>query len=130
VHSPSYLASGKPFISVGVLFQRLTFSNIFSSSMLMLKNNLLPRWLGGTDRVYVLLSTVEDRKNLEELRRLVEEEGLKTAVDEVLEFEDVLQVSDAMKLGERWQITNIEKGYEKLLQHRASGKIVVKVREL
>ena len=59
----------------------------------MLKNKLLPRWLGGTDRDYVLLNTVEDRTNLEELRRLAEEEGLRTAVGEVLEFENVLEVS-------------------------------------
>ncbi len=75
---------------------------MLSSGLSMLKNNLLPRWLGGTDRDYILLDTVEDRANLEELRRLVEEEGLRVAVDEVLGFEDVLNVSALIGVGMKW----------------------------
>lgn len=76
---------------------------------MMLKNPLLPVWLGGVPRKYESVVGLVNEESMQELGRLVEDGKLRGVVDEVWEMEDV------------------KKAYAVLLNKRARGKIVVKI---
>ncbi|KIP01277.1 hypothetical protein PHLGIDRAFT_38344, partial [Phlebiopsis gigantea 11061_1 CR5-6] len=67
-----------------------------------------PRFLGGVDRSWVVTSVADRPDEFEALGKYIEDGKVKTVVDSVFAFEDVL------------------KGYERVLTSRAAGKVVVK----
>lgn len=91
------------------MIETLSYASMLSSVLCILKNNLLPRWLGGVDRDYVLMNVVAAREGIERLRGLVEEGVLRGVVDGCWDFEDALGA------------------YERMVSHRARGKVVVRI---
>ena len=57
-----------------------------------LANLYLPAWLGGTPRSYQMITGTPNQRDLERVRKLIEEGDLKPVVDSVWGMEDVLKV--------------------------------------
>jgi NADPH:quinone reductase-like Zn-dependent oxidoreductase len=88
-----YLKESGLFVTVGVALADYTLSSMFEVAYLMiLKNVLLPVWLGGVPRKYVLVTALVTSARLQELGKLMEEGKLKVTVDSVWEMVDVQKV--------------------------------------
>lgn len=96
-------------MTVGVAADKHTFSCILHTVFIMLKNMMLPRFLGGGDRQYSQVTAFASLESLEKLANLAGEGQLKVISDSVWDMEDAL------------------KAYDIALGHRARGKVAVKV---
>ncbi|KAI5459634.1 hypothetical protein BGZ63DRAFT_359578 [Mariannaea sp. PMI_226] len=84
--------------------------NLSSSSVMSLARSLLlPGFLGGGKRKFVILNLSPDRQALEQIVRWMVEGKVKTVIDSVFEFDQA------------------EKAFEKLKQGSSAGKIIVRV---
>ena len=93
-HCPAYLKEGKSFLNAGALLY--TGSGIWGVMSLtkdMLANYFWPRFLGGTDRKYELLSTDLVPGLLEKVRAVVALGAVRGVVDSTWEMEGALKVS-------------------------------------
>jgi NADPH:quinone reductase-like Zn-dependent oxidoreductase len=70
---------------------------------------LLPTWLGGVPRRYIMFSTLPSREAGVQVTRLLEDGSVRIPVDSVFEMEDAIAA------------------YERIGTKRARGKVVVKV---
>lgn len=68
-----------------------------------------PRFLGGIPRKHSTYALMSKKEDLEDMNGMLAAGTLKPVVDSVFAFEDVL------------------KAYERVMSHRAKGKVVVKV---
>ena len=75
----------------------------------VLFNTLLPTWLGGVPRRYIMFSTPPARDDAVYLAHLIEEGRMRIPVDSVFDMEDAVRA------------------YERIATKRARGKVVVKV---
>ncbi|KAH8425108.1 NAD(P)-dependent alcohol dehydrogenase [Aspergillus melleus] len=105
VHSPDYLKADGALVNIGML------ENMLVTTFHILLNTLLPAWLGGVPRRYIMLSSPPLRDDVIYLARLVEEGQLRIPVDSVFAMEDALL------------------GYERIATKRSRGKVVIKVRD-
>ena len=88
-----YLKESGPFVTAGIALREYTLSNMFEIAYyMMLKNVLLPVWLGGVPRKYVRVTGVITAARLQELGDLVEDGKLKVVVDSVWDMVDVQKV--------------------------------------
>ncbi|MCJ1246215.1 zinc ion binding [Trapelia coarctata] len=110
-HCESYLAEGKPFVTVGVAIKDYSITGVLSAGFQMMSNSLWPRMLGGVNRDYVQVSAIANLEAMTKLAGLVEGGKLRVVRD-----------------GE-WGMGDALKAYERLLSRRANGKIVVKVQD-
>jgi hypothetical protein len=85
------LKEGKPFVTVGPAPPDYSFSGVLYIVGAMIRNELLPRWLGGVDRPYLSARGFASLEGLERVSRLAEE-GLKVPIDSVWGLEDALKV--------------------------------------
>ncbi|GBE82508.1 hypothetical protein BKA93DRAFT_761220 [Sparassis latifolia] len=104
IHSEAYLAPGGTFISVGP--QPGSIQEFFS---VVWNIFLKPRWLGGVKRKWKIVSVKNNQADLQKLTQYITEGKVKPIVDSVYGFQDV------------------PKAYERMMTHRATGKIIVKV---
>lgn len=81
------------YVTVGVAFEKYTYSSMLVSVTRMLKNVIWPRVLGGTPRTYVQVASVCTPSGLEKLKELCEKGHLKVPVDSCWEFDEVQEVS-------------------------------------
>ncbi|PLB44114.1 NAD(P)-binding protein [Aspergillus steynii IBT 23096] len=103
-NSPAYLKPDGALVNIGVL------EGILGMTVNILLNTLLPTWLGGVPRRYIMFSSPPVRDDIVYLTRLVEEGRLRIPVDSVHDMEDGLLA------------------YERIATKRARGKVVIKVR--
>ncbi|OGE48959.1 hypothetical protein PENARI_c024G06274 [Penicillium arizonense] len=103
VNSPAYLKVKGAVINIGML------EGICVSARNALLNSLLPTWLGGVPRRYIMFSTPPSRDDAVYLARLIEEGRVRIPVDSVFDIEDAVRA------------------YERIATKRARGKVVVKV---
>jgi NADPH:quinone reductase-like Zn-dependent oxidoreductase len=108
-HCAGYLASRKPFVSVGIAFRSYAYSSILYSLFLMAKNALLPHFFGGGTAPYIVASGFVTLEGMEKLAAMVDEGKLKVVVDSCWDMEDVVQA------------------YGVILSKKAQGKVVVAV---
>lgn len=92
-HSAGYLKPRKQFVTVGIAFAEYTTSSLLYAVGQMMKNALLPSWLGGVNRPYAQITGMATLEGLESLRDMVENGQLRGVVDGVWEMENVLEVS-------------------------------------
>jgi NADPH:quinone reductase-like Zn-dependent oxidoreductase len=85
--SAAYLKPDGIFVNVGAM------EGIMSFLCSTTKNLLVPKFLGGTPRKFILQQTNPNPERLQYLVRLVEEGKLKVVIDTVFEMEDALKVS-------------------------------------
>ncbi|TRM64734.1 hypothetical protein BD626DRAFT_567608 [Schizophyllum amplum] len=107
-HSEAYLAPDGAYVSTGFPSGPMTLSTI----ILALKHVLAaicPRVLGGTPRKHAVMGLMSKEEDLKDMGEMMAAGTLKPVVDSVFAFEDVL------------------KAYERIMSHRAKGKVVVKV---
>ena len=98
-HCAAYLAQGRPFVTVGVMMQSLSYISFFSAAYCIAKNLYWPRMLWGTPRVFVMVSMMEpDRAMLEKLKDLVETGKVRVEVDSCWEMVDALKVSSRIDI--------------------------------
>ncbi|ORY10285.1 hypothetical protein BCR34DRAFT_354742 [Clohesyomyces aquaticus] len=88
---PSFLAEGKPYVSVGPRPSGYTYGAMLATIGQMAKNFLWPSLLGGVPRPYVQVAATANRESLEALAKLVEERRLRVVVGFRTGFEDALQ---------------------------------------
>lgn len=93
-NSPTFLAEGKPYVSVGPRAQNYTLSGMLAMVVLMAKNLLWPRILGGTPRHYVQVTSMVNLKALKHLATMVGEEQLKVHVGAQYTLERAKEVSE------------------------------------
>jgi len=91
-HCPSYLAPGKPFVTVGIAPASYSISSLIYASSCMLQNMLWPRLLGGVNRAYLQITALASLAGLEKLAELAEEGCFEVAIDLSWDMEDVLKV--------------------------------------
>lgn len=87
VHSPQYLKPAGCFVNVGV------FEGPVITQLRSMLNIWLPQFLGGIPRRYSMISVMPNGEKAAYLARMVQEGQLKLVVDDVIPFEDVLEVS-------------------------------------
>ncbi|KAF8507264.1 hypothetical protein JB92DRAFT_2735765 [Gautieria morchelliformis] len=102
--SPAYLDGNGIFASVGA-----SGGGVANLLVGLFKTMIWPAWLGGTRRTYKFILVDNKKADLEAIRNLVEEGKVKTLVDSVYAFEDVL------------------KAYARIMSGHAKGKVVVTV---
>jgi len=102
--SPAYLAPSGVFASVGV--STGGFGNMLKA---FFKTQLLPTWLGGTNRKFITIFVSNNKDYLLAVGDLVAEGKVKPLMDSTYSFNDVL------------------KAYERIMTGRAKGKVVVQV---
>ncbi|KAI9774097.1 MAG: zinc ion binding [Geoglossum simile] len=110
-HCAPCLAPGKPFVTVGVANAQNTYPSILYALYAMMWNSLWPTVLGGGSRKYVSVRAFVESGTLTRVRDLVEEGKLKVVVDGAWEMERALEA------------------YERMLSHRACGKIIIKIQD-
>ena len=91
-HCPDYLTEGKQYVTVGPALEDYTVSVMISAVLLMVKNGLRLRALGGVPRDYVQVASVANSGAMEMLVKLVEEKKLRMVVDSCSNMEDALKV--------------------------------------
>ncbi|KIX06484.1 uncharacterized protein Z518_04460 [Rhinocladiella mackenziei CBS 650.93] len=104
-----FLKEGGPFVTVGIAFKEYTYCSMLFAVSRMLKNVLVPRFLGGPPRKYVQVSSLVTPEGLERLKKFCDDGKMTVPIDSCWEFEDVY------------------KAYERMLSSRAKGKIIVKI---
>ncbi|GJE86887.1 NAD(P)-dependent alcohol dehydrogenase [Phanerochaete sordida] len=104
--SEAYLAPGGVFLSVG---PQPGVGGGFGGFARLMVALMTPKVLGGTKAQWKLISVDDRRSELEEFGRYIEDGRVKSVVDSVFAFEDVL------------------KAYERVMEGRSTGKVVVKV---
>ena len=92
-HCESYLAEGRPFVTVGVAFKDYTISNISSTVLQMMSNSLWPRVLGGVNREYVQVTGIANLDAMEKLAGMVASGKLRVVRDGKWGMEDALKVN-------------------------------------
>ncbi|CAL1703351.1 unnamed protein product [Somion occarium] len=102
-YSPSYLKPEGQLINVG------NFEGPVITVWRSITNRLTPVIFGGVPRDYLMISVAPTEEKAANLARMVEEGTLKVIVDDVVEFEDVVQA------------------YHRLMRRDAKGKIIAKV---
>ncbi|QRW00480.1 Zinc-binding dehydrogenase [Ceratobasidium sp. AG-Ba] len=108
LRSPAYLAPNAKFASVGVDFSNL--AGLPGALWAIVQTSLWPRWLGGVPRDHHTIMHTSDKKtDLDALAELINQGQLKPLVDSVYSFDDVLAA------------------YDRILTHRAKGKVVVTI---
>ncbi|CAE7153795.1 unnamed protein product [Rhizoctonia solani] len=106
--SPAYLAPSGKFISTGPSMDKL--SQLPGVLWDMLQVSAWPRWLGGVPRHYAtIVGLTSIDKCLSEITKLVNDGKLRPLVDSVHSFDEVFNA------------------YDKILTHRAKGKVVVTI---
>jgi NADPH:quinone reductase-like Zn-dependent oxidoreductase len=85
--SPAYLAPEGKLINVG------NFEGPTLTVLRSIRNAYLPVFLGGVPRTYKMISTTPSGMKAAVLAKMVEEGTLRVVVDEIIEFKDVLRVS-------------------------------------
>ncbi|KAL2824318.1 NAD(P)-binding protein [Aspergillus cavernicola] len=103
-NSPAYLKPSGAVINIGIL------EGTAKTAYNVLLNTLLPTWLGGVPRRYIMFNTPPLRDDAIYLAHLIEEGRLRIPVDEVFGMEDAVHA------------------YERIATKRARGRVVVKVR--
>lgn len=103
-NSPAYLKPDGALVNIGVIEGMVVTA--FNSLM----NMLLPIWMGGVPRRYIMFSSPPLRDDAIYLVRLVEEGRLRIPVDSVFDMEEAVRA------------------YERIGTNRARGKTVIKVR--
>jgi len=106
-HSPAYLEPSGIFIST--LPQPANKSEIRSWLNYVFQAMIRPRWLGGTNRKYSIVSVDINYDDLGQVAKMVSEGKFKPIIDSVYSYENVLDA------------------YDRMMSKRATGKIVVKV---
>ncbi|KAH7125534.1 hypothetical protein B0J11DRAFT_528623, partial [Dendryphion nanum] len=109
---PSFLAEGKPFISVGPRAKKYSFIGILSTVGLMAQNLLWPRILGGVPRPYIQATGISNLEALRTLADMVEQGIIKVHIGLLVDME------------------NAQQAYTRMLSGHAGGKIIVKVQDL
>ncbi len=92
-HCASYLAPGKPFVTVGIALADYSTSSMLYAVSCMLYNMLWPRLLGGVDRPIAQITGLVSLTGLEKLANLVEEGKLDVVLDSCWSMGDVVKVS-------------------------------------
>lgn len=78
----SYLRpSPVAFTTVGIAHSSYTMFSVLYATSVMIKNMLLPSWLGGGTRAYNAVSSFVDLNALEKLKMEVEESDVKIVLD-------------------------------------------------
>ncbi|KAH8548988.1 zinc alcohol dehydrogenase [Umbelopsis sp. PMI_123] len=111
-NSPAYLNAGKPFLDMAIKHPvrlELRISDVTGVVGNVMKNMLLPGWLGGTPRPYHYISTTPDSKMLQRVRKLIEDGKFKGTVDSV------------------WGMDEVVQAYERYASQQAQGRVVVDV---
>ncbi|THU95305.1 NAD(P)-binding protein [Dendrothele bispora CBS 962.96] len=108
--SPSYLSPDGLYINVGN-FDHGVFGTVSNALWNTYVGWYLPRFLGGVPRRYIMISTTPNGEKASLLARMIEEGRLKVVVDEVVEFERVLEA------------------YDRMIAKNALGKIIIKVQD-
>ncbi|MCJ1435267.1 hypothetical protein MMC27_004639 [Xylographa pallens] len=105
--SPKFLKHEGLFINIGAYEGGLWFT-----FWCWFKNVILPTILGGIPRRYIMFSTIPEGVVAKLLAKLVEADKLKVVIDSMYNMEDVLDA------------------YDRLMSHRARGKIIIKIQDL
>ncbi|KAF2812277.1 NAD(P)-binding protein [Mytilinidion resinicola] len=103
--SPRYLKEDGVFVNVGGYEGDLRF--VLNG----LRNRFLPRWLGGTPRKYIGISTPSTNESAATIAGFAAEGKVKTIVEKVFNLEDVLEA------------------YKLLESQRARGKIIIRIQD-
>lgn len=102
-NSPAYLKADGALINIGM------FEGILAFACNVLRNSLLPTWLGGVPRRYITFSTPPAYEDVVQIARLIEQGQVRIPVDSVFNMDDAVRA------------------YEHIATKRARGKVVVKV---
>ncbi|KAF7972645.1 hypothetical protein HWV62_17312 [Athelia sp. TMB] len=108
LNSRSYLAPNGIYLSTGPM-PSFSLGGMRDMLSLIFHAYLRPRWLGGVPSAFKIFMLKHNREDLHEIKELIQEGKLKPAVDSVFAFEDTL------------------KAYDRLMSHRAKGKVVIRV---
>ncbi|KAH7371941.1 chaperonin 10-like protein [Pyrenochaeta sp. MPI-SDFR-AT-0127] len=109
--SPSFLAEGKPYVTVGPKAYSYTVLGMLSTIGRMAKNFLWPRLLGGIPREYIQVASTSTLSAMEELAKMVEDGTLKVHVSALVGMDSAKTT------------------YESLLHGHVQGKIVVAIQD-
>lgn len=101
-NSPSFLAEGKPYVTVGPKAYSYTVLGMLRTIGLMAKNMLWPRLLGGTPREYVQVMATSTLSAMEELAKMVEERKLTVHVGRLVGLESAKTVCKYLKSVEKF----------------------------
>ncbi|TFK74269.1 NAD(P)-binding protein [Pluteus cervinus] len=107
-HSPAYLAPGGVFVTTGPQPKSFSANQLwlaFKTAVAVAR----PAWLGGVPRGYKFIVMQTNQRDLDELRELCEAGKLRSVVDSVTEFDNVLEA------------------YDRSMSGHAQGKVVVKI---
>ncbi|ETI20087.1 hypothetical protein G647_08121 [Cladophialophora carrionii CBS 160.54] len=104
-----FLKESGSYITVGIAFDHYTYTSMLLAVSRMLRNVLWPRLLGGTPRRYVQVASVCTLDGLQKLKDLCEDGKLRVPIDSI------------------WDFDNVPDSYKRILNRRASGKVVVKI---
>lgn len=102
--SPTFTKPGAKYVQIG---SQVSLSFVYDLAFRF----LVPTWLGGGQRPFSFGLASTNFQHFIELARLVADGKINPLIDEIFEFEDV------------------PKAYEKLRKGRATGKIVVQIRD-
>ncbi|MCJ1381668.1 hypothetical protein MMC17_004779 [Xylographa soralifera] len=105
--SPKFLKHDGLFINTGAYE-----GGVWFTAWCWLKNIFLPTILGGISRRYIMFSTIPKGEVPLQLAKLVEDKKLKVVIDSTYKMEDFLDA------------------YDRLMSHRARGKIIIKIQDL
>ena len=92
-HCESYLAEGKPFVTVGIAFKDYAIPSVLSAVFQMMSNTLWPWMLGGVKRDYVQVTGIANLEAMAKLAGLVESGKLRVVRDGEWGMGDALKVS-------------------------------------
>jgi NADPH:quinone reductase-like Zn-dependent oxidoreductase len=92
----AFLREGKPYVTVGPKISGYTYASMLATIGVMAKNMLWPQWLGSIPRPYAQVAAAANLVALEELVRMVDEEGLKVHVGKLVKMYEVQEVSSAL----------------------------------
>jgi NADPH:quinone reductase-like Zn-dependent oxidoreductase len=122
-----YLTENGLFVTVGIAFDEYTYPSMLHAVFQMLKNVVLPCWIGGAPRRYVQAASFVDQDRLHRLKRFCEEGTLRVHIDSRWGFEDAPKEG----LVQAWCFESYADGfnqaYDRMLSRRAKGKIIVRV---
>ncbi|KAF9477349.1 NAD(P)-binding protein [Pholiota conissans] len=105
-YSDAYLAPNGVFISSGPIPKSLSFSELWKL-VKSIGAMIIPTWLGGIKRRYVLVLTKDRPEDLLEIANMIEAGTIKPVVDSTYSMQDAL------------------KAYDRILSGRAVGKVTV-----
>jgi NADPH:quinone reductase-like Zn-dependent oxidoreductase len=91
-NSPTFLAEGKSYVTVGPRAHSYTYVGMLSTIGTMIKNAFLPRVFGGVSRSYIQVTAAASLAAMQDLAKMVAEGTLKVHVGFSVGMEDAQKV--------------------------------------